>query len=122
MSNSCWLFLSTDECDCEMVDDEFFCFGEECVGKCFCYIYCNIIVEDLLVECDLPSQDAVIVRKNVEGFILAAGNEIFKIKTKIYIAGDQIFCVEIFYLYLHLFMFSFCFISISLLLFEYTCI
>ena len=30
-------------------------------------------MEDLLGECDLPSQDAVIVRKKVEEFILATG-------------------------------------------------
>ena len=29
----------------------------------------NITIKDLLGECDLPSQDAVIVRKKVEEFI-----------------------------------------------------
>ena len=36
----------------------------------------NITIDDILGECDLPSQDAVIVRKKVEEFILATGKEI----------------------------------------------
>ena len=36
----------------------------------------NITIEDLLGECDLPSQDAVIVRKKVKEFLLAPGKEI----------------------------------------------
>ena len=36
----------------------------------------NITKEDLLGDCDFLSQDAIIVRKKVEGFILAAGKEI----------------------------------------------
>ena len=36
----------------------------------------NITIEELLGECDLPFQDAVIVRKKVEEFILATGKEI----------------------------------------------
>ena len=36
----------------------------------------NIIIEDLLGECDLRSQNAVIIREKVEEFILAAGKEI----------------------------------------------
>ena len=35
----------------------------------------NIPIEDLLGERDLPFQDAVIVRKKVEEFILASGKE-----------------------------------------------
>ena len=33
-------------------------------------------IDDLLGKCDLSSQDAIIVRKKVEDFILATGNEI----------------------------------------------
>ena len=33
----------------------------------------DITIEDLLGECELPSQDAVIVRKKVKEFILAMG-------------------------------------------------
>ena len=33
----------------------------------------NITADDLLGECDLPSQDAIIVRKKVEEFNLASG-------------------------------------------------
>ena len=36
----------------------------------------NITIDDLLGECDLPSQDAFIARKKVEEFILATGKEI----------------------------------------------
>ena len=32
----------------------------------------NITIDDLLGQCDLPSQDAVIVSKRVEEFILAS--------------------------------------------------
>ena len=35
----------------------------------------NIIIDDLLGECDLPSQDAIVVRKIVENFVLATGKE-----------------------------------------------
>ena len=37
----------------------------------------NITVEDLLGDCDCPSQDAIIVRKNMEEFIVfsATGKE-----------------------------------------------
>ena len=36
----------------------------------------NITINDLLGGCDIPSQDAVMVRKKVEEFILATGKEI----------------------------------------------
>ena len=36
----------------------------------------NIIIEDLLGECNLPSQDAAIIRKKLEEFILATEKEI----------------------------------------------
>ena len=36
----------------------------------------NITRDDLLGECDIPPQDAIIVRKKVEEFILATGKEI----------------------------------------------
>ena len=42
----------------------------------------NITIDDLLGECDLPSQEAVIVRKKVEELILATGKEIQNGKKK----------------------------------------
>ena len=36
----------------------------------------NIVIDDLLGECDLPSHDAIVVRKKLEDFILATGKEI----------------------------------------------
>ena len=36
----------------------------------------NITIDDLLGECDLPSQDAIIIRKKVKEFILATRKEI----------------------------------------------
>ena len=36
----------------------------------------NIIIDDVLGECDLPSQDAIVVMKKVEDFILATGKKI----------------------------------------------
>ena len=63
----------------------------------------NITLDDLLGECDLPSQDAIIVRKKVEEFILVTGKKIV----------IKFFLLNFFYV----------FVSISLiLLFEYTCI
>ena len=35
----------------------------------------NITIDDVLGECDLPSQDAIVVRKKVEDFILATGKK-----------------------------------------------
>ena len=35
----------------------------------------NITIDDLLGECDILSQDAIVVRKIVENFILATGKE-----------------------------------------------
>ena len=49
---------------------------EKYVKKIFCKSNCHkldIIIDDLLVESDLPSQDAAIVRKKVGEFILATG-------------------------------------------------
>ena len=42
----------------------------------------NITIDDVLGECDLPSQDAIVVRKKVGDFILATGKEIQKKKKK----------------------------------------
>ena len=36
----------------------------------------NTTIDDLLGECDLPSQDDIVVRKKLEDFILATGKEI----------------------------------------------
>ena len=36
----------------------------------------NITIDDLLGESDLPSQDAIVVRKKLEDFILVTGKEI----------------------------------------------
>ena len=35
----------------------------------------NITIDDLLGECDILSQDAIVVRKIVENFILETGKE-----------------------------------------------
>ena len=40
----------------------------------------NITIDDVLGECDLPSQDAIVVRKKVGDFILVTGKEIQKKK------------------------------------------
>ena len=42
----------------------------------------NITIDDVLGECDLPSQDAILVRKKVGDFILATGKEIQKKKKR----------------------------------------
>ena len=68
----------------------------------------NITIDDLLGECDLPSQDAFIVRKKVEEFILATRKEIYKEKKR-----DQILSTYFFYAFISIFL---------ILLFQYTCI
>ena len=42
----------------------------------------NITIDDVLGECDLPSQDAIVVRKKVGDFILVTGKEIQKKKKR----------------------------------------
>ena len=52
---------------------------EKDIKEAFCKNNCrklNITIDDRLGGCDLPSQDAIIVRKKVEEFILATGKEI----------------------------------------------
>ena len=58
----------------------------------------NITIDELLGECDFPSQDAIIVRKKVEEFILATGKEIQKEKNIVI----KFFLVNFF---MHLFLF-----------------
>ena len=76
----------------------------------------NITIDDVLGECDLPSQDAIVVRKKVGDFILAIGKEVQKKKKKKK-NSDQIVSAEFF------FKLFYGFISIFLIfLFQYTCI
>ena len=71
----------------------------------------NITIDDLLGECDLPSQEAVIVRKKVEEFILATGKEIQNGKKRKEMI--KFVLLKFFYAFIYIFL---------ILLFEYTCI
>ena len=71
----------------------------------------NITIDDLLGECDLPSQEAVIVRQKVEELILATGKEIQNGKKRKEMI--KFVLLKFFYAFIYIFL---------ILLFEYTCI
>ena len=76
----------------------------------------NITIDDILGECDLPSQDAVIVRKKVEEFILATGKEIWNGKNK----NKTKFFLLKFFVHLFLFLSLFCLNILVYILGVYT--